>query len=122
MTASLVFSPHSASAGAVRFDERPAALLPDGSYDIGQPTVAALLAEPHDYVVMVDYSQNNARGEHKAATTEALNKIVAMAHAGGSKTIVLMPSPAYRAPAKGSETIGSWAEFYTRQGAGCESL
>jgi hypothetical protein len=84
----------------------------------GKPTVEALLRDPYDFVVCVDYSQNNARGDHKAETTAALDKIVSMAKAGGSKTIVLMPSAAYLAPAKGSEAIGSWADFYYKQGAG----
>lgn len=84
----------------------------------GKPSIAALLKDPYDFVVCNDYSQNNARGEKKAETRAALDTIVAMAKAGGSQTIVLMPTAAYRAPANRSETIGSWADFYYKQGAG----
>lgn len=97
----------------------PNALSPDGSYDIGASTVEELLAAPQawDFVVMNTYSQEAAIPEKRAQGIEALEALAPMLE-NAKACPVLMPTPAYRAPAKGSEAIGGWEDFTQKQAEG----
>eukprot|EP00934_Nitzschia_sp_Nitz4_P006656 Nitzschia sp. Nitz4//scaffold76_size158648//8356//9309//NITZ4_002527-RA/size158648-processed-gene-0.225-mRNA-1//1//CDS//3329557788//6646//frame0 len=93
-----------------------AALLPDGSYDIGSPTVEALLSKGHiDFAVMNDYTQNPAREETRNNSIEALKEYyIPLFEKIGSPTVVFLMTFAYREPEKGSETLGTYDEFVAK--------
>jgi hypothetical protein len=110
----------------------PAALQDDGTtHDVGSPSVAVMLAaeDGWDFVVLNDYSQAPsqlvAKGTAKIAPralgiqvlTTTLHPLIAAAGA----TTILMETPAYRAHVKGSEQLGTWAEFTSSQTAGYEA-
>eukprot|EP00929_Paragymnodinium_shiwhaense_P106116 TRINITY_DN71262_c0_g1_i1.p1 TRINITY_DN71262_c0_g1~~TRINITY_DN71262_c0_g1_i1.p1 ORF type:complete len:399 (-),score=73.45 TRINITY_DN71262_c0_g1_i1:480-1622(-) len=99
--------------------QSPNALLPDGSYDIGAPTVQALLSDENgwDFCVMGTYSQEAARLELRQNGFEALDVLAPMLDKAGAKAVLLV-TPAYRAAVKRSETIGDWATFAWRQSEG----
>ena len=92
----------------------PGARRADGSFDIGKPTVAALLAEPADFVVMNDYTQQPARASTRADSADVLARQYAplLRACGGAP--VLLETWAYRAPAKGSDDLGDNEEFSSR--------
>jgi len=99
----------------------PAALNSTGEYDIGAPSVPALLDSPWDYVVMNDYTQGPAREESRTTSLEQLieNYVPLLLRCGAVP--VLLVTPAYRAPAKGSEDLGDHEDFTQRLVAGYES-
>lgn len=89
---------------------------PDGSYDIGAPSVKALLEDPKgwDYVVMIDYTQAPAREHSREESRRCLlEKHAPLLLASGAKP-VLLASHAYRAHAKGSDDLGDHEEFTKR--------
>merc|ERR1740129_1645042 len=95
------------------------ALLPDGTYDIGAPTVQVLLADTSgwDFIVMVTYSQEAARLDTRKNGIEALEYLAPLIREAGACP-VLMPTPAYRANAQGSASIGDWQDFTYLQSQG----
>jgi len=100
----------------------PNAKKADGTYDIGSPTVAELLASEPDgwhYVVMNTHSQEAAMEGRKGRSQglAALELLAPMLQAAGARP-VLLATPAYRAPAKGSELLGSWDDFRRKQAEG----
>mmetsp|Transcript_79949 Transcript_79949/g.222762 ORF Transcript_79949/g.222762 Transcript_79949/m.222762 type:complete len:315 (-) Transcript_79949:395-1339(-) len=97
----------------------PNALEPDGSYDIGAPTVEALLSDSigWDFVVMNTYSQEAAMLERREDGLQALETLSPMINEAGACP-VLMPTPAYRTHCKGSARIGDWQDFTRKQSEG----
>mmetsp|Transcript_6123 Transcript_6123/g.8808 ORF Transcript_6123/g.8808 Transcript_6123/m.8808 type:complete len:314 (+) Transcript_6123:50-991(+) len=110
---------------------------PDGTYDIGQPTVHALLTKgidsnqsthdqnhhkPFDFVIMNDYTQAPARKNTMEATLEALRvhygpllkkQQQKLLESRGHKQItpVFVQTWAYRKTSKGSEDLGTVEQF-----------
>lgn len=97
----------------------PAAMLPDGSYDVGAPTVEALLSEPEgwDFVVANTYSQECAILSQRKNGLDALDTMAPLFKKAGACPVLLV-TPAYRTHAKGSEVIGDWQDFTWRQSEG----
>jgi hypothetical protein len=88
------------------------ALLKDGTYDIGAPTVQELFAqEEWDFVVLNDRSQEPAREETKSRTLEALK--VNYTSAFPEKAIaVFLQTAAYRLEGiRETEDLGDFDEF-----------
>ena len=84
----------------------------DGSFDIGAPTVVSLLAgQSWDFVVLNDYTQGPARLESRAESVKAIREIYAPLIRSCGGVPVLLITWAYRAPAKGSDDLGSPEEF-----------
>jgi len=142
--------------------ETPNALQPDGTYDVGQPTIHALLAganysssnhthhhfnhthnhtnhtpvnyswafrhdyDPFDFVIMNDYTQGPARKQTREMSLEALREHYGpllkyqqkqhedLGHHHRKVTPVFLQTWAYRKAAKGSDDLGSVAEFTAR--------
>jgi hypothetical protein len=89
----------------------PSARRADGTYDVGAPTVGALLASAWDYVVLNDYTQAPARPASRAEGLDALVHRYAPLLAAAGAAPVLLQTWAYRAPAKGSDDLGGAAAF-----------
>lgn len=101
-----------------KFKTQPA-LRPDGSYDIGAPSVKALLEEDGGwhFVVMNSFSQEAAIPARREEGLKALQEMAPMIERARACPVLLV-TPAYRAHTKGSEKIGSWEEFAWKQGHG----
>jgi hypothetical protein len=99
------------------------ALLPDGTYDYGAPTVAALLSsQPWDFVVMNDYSQAPADLHNRTLHIEVLKNHYAPLLVQCGATPVFMLTWAYRE--KGiheSEERGNTLDFTRSIQAGYQS-
>ncbi len=93
----------------------PNALLPNGTYDIGSPTVQDLLqSNDWDYVIMNDHTQSPARQETKEKTIEALVKKyrpILSSKGENSPIVVFLMTTAYRRPVKDADQLGSFDEF-----------
>jgi len=96
----------------------PQAQGPDGSYDIGAPTVASLLLgngverkAAWDYAVMNDYTQGPARAQVRAQSLKALVQDYAPLLRASGGIPVLIATHAYRAPRKGSHDLGDHVAF-----------
>lgn len=91
----------------------PNALKPDGSHDVGAPTVRALLIDrgPWDFVVLHDYTQGPTRLESRETSSKALVKGYVPLLAKTAAIPVLMQTFAYRRHAKGSEDLGTPPNF-----------
>lgn len=89
----------------------PNALLDDGTYDIGSPTVSILLAPERqwDYVIMNDQTQSPARDVTRSATLQHLREVYIPLLS--NKTAIFLMTAAYRRNAKGSEEFGTFDEF-----------
>uniref|UniRef100_A0A7S2HM73 Uncharacterized protein n=1 Tax=Helicotheca tamesis TaxID=374047 RepID=A0A7S2HM73_9STRA len=80
-------------------------------YDIGAPTVEALLSNPWNFVVINDYTQSPARKSSRDSTIRALvDSYVPLFRKCGA-TPVFVITPAYRRPVNNSTDLGSVAEF-----------
>jgi len=97
----------------------PPALQPDGSYDIGAPTVEALLGEPQgwDFVVMNGFSQEAVIPAQTQEGLVALGEMAPMIDRARACPVLLV-TQTYRAHCKNSERIGSWEEFTSKQSTG----
>lgn len=93
-----------------KFDT-PNALLDDGTYDIGQPNVTALMQEREwDFVVINDHTQAPVREVNKTASMETLqNKYLPLI--ASNTMVILLMTAAYRAPAKHSGDLGGFYKF-----------
>jgi len=92
----------------------------DGSFDVGQQTVEALLSRSGGWnaVVLNDYSQAPSKPKNHAKGLKTLvEQILPLAEKANAR-ICLMETAAYRKHAKGSEELGSWEEFKSSQIAG----
>jgi hypothetical protein len=91
-----------------------------GSDDAGAETVEALLniEGGWSFVVMCDYSQSACEAHSRAEALQSLERDYAPLLAKAGAVPVLMPQQAYRKHAKGSEKLGSWADFNRKQNAG----
>ena len=93
----------------------PAALRSDGSFDIGSPTVADVLSQKWDFVIMNDYTQGPARNDTKTKSIDTLQSIYLpqLSDSDGSlpTTVIFLMTAAYRKPAKHSSELGSFDEF-----------
>jgi len=71
-----------------------------------------------DFCVLNDYSQQAPNPKKRKESIEVLSTGIAPLLAECGATPVLYVTPAYRAHAKGSQTIGSWADFTQKQEEG----
>lgn len=96
----------------------PPALRPDGTYDVGEPTVQALLKAPEgwDFAVMNTYSQEPAR-QRRGESSAAVEELAALLLEARARPVLLVTA-AYRLQTKGSEVIGTWEEFTWKQSQG----
>tara|TARA_B110001452_G_scaffold112509_1_gene93377 strand:- start:398 stop:1303 length:906 start_codon:yes stop_codon:yes gene_type:complete len=85
-----------------------------GADDPGAPTVAALLAEPWDFVVMNDYTQAPARMRTRQASLDVLTSEYLPLLQRSGATPVLLQTWAYREVVKGSGDLGDTVEFTSR--------
>jgi len=102
----------------------PNALLPDGTYDIGSPTIQSLLlgeekkSDVHtkkwDFVAMHDQSQVPAREKFRQKSIHALTTEYAPMFIASGATPVFLVTAAYRAPTFGSDDLGDINEFTSR--------
>lgn len=93
----------------------PNAQLPDGSYDIGAPTVKSLLEdETFDVVIINDHTQSPARESSRAATLQLLKEeYVPLLKKSRIRPIFLMTA-GYRLPnIRGTEDLGDF-DHYTK--------
>jgi hypothetical protein len=92
----------------------PAALLPDGvTFDVGAPTVAALLLSEWDFLIMNDHTQSPVRNESKELTKRALAGHYAPLL--GACTVIFLQTAAYREPnINDSSDLGDFYEFESR--------
>lgn len=102
-----------------KFTTLPAA-RPDGSHDIGSPTIHDLLSKSRwDFVVMNDFTQGPARDESKNTTLLALREQYAPLLQAAGATPVLLQTFAYKYPAmRGTSDLGTFADFSVRLQAG----
>eukprot|EP00934_Nitzschia_sp_Nitz4_P006375 Nitzschia sp. Nitz4//scaffold76_size158648//6831//7808//NITZ4_002526-RA/size158648-processed-gene-0.157-mRNA-1//1//CDS//3329557785//6365//frame0 len=99
--------------GMARKFGSPTAKRPDGTFDIGSPTVRDLLSSGRvDVVVVNDHTQWPVREDSKRESIEVLKKsyLPLFAEAGSPEVILLMTA-AYRKEAKGSGDLGTYDEF-----------
>ncbi|CAB9514151.1 expressed unknown protein [Seminavis robusta] len=95
------------------------ALLPDGSYDIGAPTVKDLLLEKDfDFAVINDHTQSPARQESREKTVETLKKdyVPLLVQSSGSSitTPIFIQTAAYRKEEiRGTSDLGDF-DHYTQ--------
>ena len=92
----------------------PGAMQSDGSYDTGAATVPELLSDECDFVIMNDYTQGPARSVTLEQSVAVLRERYAplLLRCGGVP--VLLVTPAYRSPTKGSDDLGGPHEFTGR--------
>lgn len=98
----------------------PTAVRKDGSRDIGAATVTDLLSNrPWDFVVMNDHTQGPVRQATKEATLAALESSYATLIQESGATPVLLQTFSYKKEnMKGTEDLGSFADFSVRLQAG----
>jgi hypothetical protein len=100
----------------------PVALLPDGTYDLGYPTVQAMLnvtdssikeGESYwDYVIVNDRSLHPADLETRGQSLQKLKEdYVPLLESVGMPTVVFSMTWAYREPTRGSETFGTFDDL-----------
>eukprot|EP00980_Cylindrotheca_fusiformis_P008533 scaffold1807_cov140-Cylindrotheca_fusiformis.AAC.25 len=88
----------------------PQAMLGNGSYDIGAPSVEALLQEQvWDFIVINDHSQAPAREENRTASIKTLQEYYVPLV--GNATVIFLMTAAYKSPAKHSSDLGSFDHF-----------
>jgi len=94
----------------------PAAMKPDGTFDIGAPTLQDLLAEEDwDYLVINDYSQNPGRLPLRAQGKIMLAKHYSPILREKGTTLVLLQTPAYEVPIiHHTKDLGDFEEFSKR--------
>jgi hypothetical protein len=90
-----------------------AAKREDGSYDIGAPTIQALLEEANwDVVVANDHTQSPARPEKKEESETALkNYYIPLFLKSQATMVVFVQTPAYKAPVNNAADLGTFDEF-----------
>jgi len=90
-----------------------AARRPDGTYDIGAPTMQALLDEEDwDYLVLNDFTQSPARDESRAESKKALKQQYAPILRDKSTTLILLETAAYEIPeVHHTQDLGDFDEF-----------
>ncbi|KAL3934449.1 MAG: hypothetical protein SGBAC_009838 [Bacillariaceae sp.] len=95
----------------------PAALKPDGTYDIGSPTVEAIFASPEerkwDVVVINDHTQTPARETNKTQSIQTFREkyIPLLERNNKDVTVILLMTAAYKSPAKNSSDLGDFDNF-----------
>ena len=93
------------------------ALQPDGSYDIGAPTIPSLLGTPKtswDVCIMNDHTQSPAREETRKDTIRVLEQHYEPLLFQSNTIPILVMTPAYRHPnIRGTSDLGTF-EDYTR--------
>ena len=87
----------------------PNARLPNGSYDIGSPTVSQLLTSSWDYIVMNDHTQAPAREKSRKASLKALKSTYRPLVK--DSTVIFIQTAAYRRPVKNSTDLGDFDDF-----------
>jgi hypothetical protein len=102
---------------AKKFASPPALRVEDGSYDIGAPTVEALLTSKHawDFVILNDHTQSPVREETKNKTLQVLKEqyvpMLMMMAGKKNTTVIFLQTAAYRKPVKESDDLGSFDAF-----------
>jgi hypothetical protein len=99
---------------AKKFASPPALRVEDESYDIGAPTVEALLTskDAWDFVILNDHSQSPVREETKTKTLQVLKEqYVPMMAGNKNTTVIFIQTAAYRKPVKDSEDLGTFDDF-----------
>lgn len=92
----------------------PNALRPDGTYDIGSPTVMDLLgSKAWDFVIMNDHTQSPARMDTRKEALKELEKsyLPMLEKMNKMPLVVFLMTAAYRKPVKDSEDLGSFDDF-----------
>jgi len=104
----------------------PAALKPDGTYDIGSPTVEALLssssensnnttsaAAAWDYVIINDHTQAPVRELNKTESIRTFQEkyIPLLDRHNQNATVILLMTAAYKSDAKNSSDLGGFDNF-----------
>ncbi|CAJ1962068.1 unnamed protein product [Cylindrotheca closterium] len=99
----------------------PAALKPDGTYDIGSPTVEALLSSSPpdaeeskwDYVIINDHTQAPVREANKTESIQTFQEkyIPLLDSNNKNATVILLMTAAYKSPAKNSSDLGDFDNF-----------
>ena len=105
------------------------ALQPDGSYDIGAPTIPSLLKvadvtqkRSWDVCIMNDHTQSPAREETRTATTRVLEQHYEPLLFQSKTTPILVMTPAYRLPnIRGTIDLGNFEEYTQLLQKGMES-
>lgn len=112
--ASLVSLPTKGNGMATKF-ATPNALRPDGTYDIGSPTVQDLLtSNSWDFVIMNDHTQSPARLDSRKNTLKALETVylpLLQTLDPPNPVVVFLMTAAYRKPVKDADELGSFDEF-----------
>eukprot|EP00980_Cylindrotheca_fusiformis_P021641 scaffold8505_cov130-Cylindrotheca_fusiformis.AAC.7 len=90
----------------------PNAKKPDGTYDVGSPTVDDLLAPDRkwDYVVINDHTQAPVREESKNDSIQAFQEHY-IPLIGDEPTVILLMTAAYKEPVKNSTDLGGFEHF-----------
>lgn len=97
----------------------PNALRPDGSYDIGQPTVKDLIlqaSDTWDFLIMNDHTQSPVREESRKQSLQYLEEqylpLIQEQETNDKKSmLVFIMTAAYRKPVKNSEDLGTFDDF-----------
>ena len=99
--------------GMARKFATDAAKKEDGTYDIGAPTVQALLGEETwDVVIVNDHTQSPARPEKRAESMQALKEqYIPMCTNNKVSKIIFLQTAAYKTPVKDSGDLGTFDEF-----------
>ena len=94
----------------------PNTKLPDGTYDIGKPTVKDLITDgtSWDFLIINDHTQSPVREESRVESLEFLAEkylplLEEASKANGKEAVVVfLMTVAYRRPVKNSEDLGSF--------------
>ena len=99
-----------------------AAMRPDGTYDVGSPTIQALLAEQDwDFLVLNDYTQGPARLSLRNESIVTLKTCYAPILRDMGTTLVFLETAAYEYPGiQQTQDLGDFDEFSRRTHEGYE--
>jgi len=85
---------------------------PDGSYDVGSPTIQSLLQNTWDYVIMNDYTQQPARIPTRQKTIQTLKETyIPLFNQEKLIVPILLMTHAYRKPIKNSDDLYPFGNF-----------
>ena len=94
---------------------------PDGTYDIGAPTVTALLDNDQwDFLVLNDFTQGPARVKTRRESKVALEQYYIPLMKKCGATPVVLQTSAYRKPIRNSQDLGTVEEWTQLLEEGCQ--
>jgi hypothetical protein len=104
--------------GMARKFQTPPAKRPNGTYDIGSPSVESLLSQKWDFVIFNDHTQAPARADVRAKSIRMLQSfyLPLLSDSDGtlSTTVIFLMTAAYRKPVNDSDEIGTYDTFTSR--------